>query len=201
MSDIDVYFDYLCPYAWRSIAWLDEAQRQRPDLQVNWRCFSIEQANAGLGPDWKLWQQPEDYPSYGLLGLRAAVAARHQGGEPFLAFHKAAGGARHVQKRTLTRRATIEQMAQDAGLDMERFVRDLDDPRTTAEVGREHEQGVHLFGVFGTPTIVTPQGGALYLQLDEIPAPEQTLPLLDDVLRYADDRRYIQEIKRPWMGD
>lgn len=201
MSDIDVYFDYLCPFAWRSIAWLDEAQRQDPDLQVNWRCFSIEQANAGLGPDWKLWEQPEDYPSYGLLGLRASIAARRQGGESYLAFHKAAGAARHVRKRTLTRRATIETMAKEAGLDLARFRQDLEDPRTLAEVGREHEQGVALYGVFGTPTIVTPRGGALYVQLDEIPAPEQALPLLADILRYADDRRYIHEIKRPWMGE
>ncbi|MFM9105077.1 MAG: DsbA family protein [Chloroflexota bacterium] len=201
MADIDVYFDYLCPFAWRSIAWLDEAQRQDPDLQVNWRCFSIEQVNAGLGPDWKLWEQPEDYPSYGLLGLRASVAARRQGGAPYRAFHAAAAEARHVQKRTLTRRATIEQMGREAGLDLARFRQDLDDPRTLAEVGREHEQGVSAFGVFGTPTIVTPRGGALYVQLDEIPAPEQALPLLDDILRYADDRRYIKEIKRPWMGD
>jgi 2-hydroxychromene-2-carboxylate isomerase len=201
VTDIDVYFDYLCPFAWRSIAWLDEAQRQDPDLQVNWRCFSIEQVNAGLGPEWKLWEQPAEYPSYGLLGLRAGVAARRQGGAPFLAFHKAAGGARHVQKRTLTRRATIAEMAREAGLDMDRFLRDLDDPHTLAEVGREHEQGVHLFGVFGTPTIVTPRGGALYVQLDDIPGPEQALPLLADVLRYADDRPFIQEIKRPWMGD
>ncbi|MGI9254585.1 MAG: DsbA family protein, partial [Thermomicrobiales bacterium] len=108
---------------------------------------------------------------------------------------------RHVQKRSLTRRATIETLAEAAGLDMERFLRDLDDPRTTAEVGVEHERGVALFGVFGTPTMVTPRGGTLYLQLDAVPPEDQTLPLLDDVLRLADDRRYIHEIKRPWMGE
>ena len=201
MSDIDVYFDYLCPYAYRAIVWLSDAQTLRPELQVNWRCFSIEQVNANLGPDWKLWEQPEDYPSYGLLGLRAAVAARHQGGEAFRAFHLAAGAARHVQKRTLTRLATIEEMAQVAGLDMERFRHDLANPRTLAEVGIEHEQGVKLFGVFGTPTIVTPAGGALYIQLDEVPPLDQTLAILDDMLVLADARPYIHEIKRPSKGD
>jgi 2-hydroxychromene-2-carboxylate isomerase len=201
VSDFDVYFDYLCPYAYRAIAWLDDVRRQRPDLQVNWRCFSIEQVNAGLGPDWKIWDQPADYPSYGLLGLKGAVAARHQGGEAFQKFHLAAGEARHVHKRTLTRRATIEEMAETAGLDMERFRHDLDDPHTAAQVGHEHEQGLKLYGVFGTPTIVTPAGGALYVQLDAVPTPDEGLILLDDLLRLADERPYIHEIKRPWLAE
>lgn len=200
MSDIDVYFDYLCPFAYRAIAWLDDVRKLRPELQVNWRCFPIEQVNAEMGPHWKLWEQGDDHASQGMLAFRAFVAARHQGGEAFWRFHRAAGEARHVRKRTLTRRSTLEAIAEEAGLDLARFRRDIDDPAAAAEVGREYEAGRELFGVFGTPTIVTPAGGALYVQLDRVPPADETLPIFDDILRMADREPYLLEIKRPWMG-
>ncbi|ADB50906.1 DsbA family protein [Conexibacter woesei] len=51
-----------------------------------------------------------------------------------------------------SRRATFLGFASRLGLDMDRFRRDLDDPRTAARIARDQEEGLAL-GVQGTPTL------------------------------------------------
>ncbi len=49
-----------------------------PKLTINWKYFSLEQVNSQQEPEWKIWEQPEDYPSRGIHAFRAAEAARQQ---------------------------------------------------------------------------------------------------------------------------
>jgi hypothetical protein len=58
-----------------------------PKLTLNWRYFSLEQANNEQGPQWKIWEQPEDCPSRGLRAFWAAEAAQRQGEAVFDRFH------------------------------------------------------------------------------------------------------------------
>src|SRR6185437_10838347 len=94
--EIDVFYDYGCPYVYRATLWLRDVQAALGDaLRVNWRYFPLEQVNSAEGPDWKLWEQPEGYRSRGLPAFRAAEAARRQGDEAFAAIHVALLRARH----------------------------------------------------------------------------------------------------------
>ena len=133
---------------------LHHAQQQLGDkLNIAWRYFSLEQVNQKNGPDWKLWEQPESYPSRARLCFKGAEAARKQGEDAFTRFHLALLAARHVDGKELTEPQTILDAARSAELDMSKFERDFDSA-TLDNVGRDHEAGVNTYGVFGTPTLV-----------------------------------------------
>ena len=193
----DVYYDYLCPNAHAVSVWARQLRAELGDrLVVGWRAFPLEQVNSGRGPDWKLWEQPADHPSQGLLAFHAAAAARNQGEALFERFHHALMDTRHVARRTLTRRATLVQLAERVGLDLPQFEQDLDDRSLLARTGEEYEEGRTQHGVFGTPTLVFPEGRAVYLRMMPAPPPEEAVAVLEDLLRVTRERPYIAEIKR-----
>ena len=152
--------------------------------------------NQKNGPDWKLWDQPESYPSRARFAFKGAEAARKQGPEAFDRFHLALLTARHVDGKDLTDRQTILDVAESAGLDMARFEHDFD-AATLEPVGRDHEEGTQTYGVFGTPTFVFDSGQAAYLRLRPLP-PDDELPAVWEQIRaIMQERPTIQEIKRP----
>lgn len=165
-------------------------------LELHWRYFSLEQVNQKHGPDWKLWEQPESYPSRGRLAWKGAEAARQQGPEAFERFHLALLRLRHEESWELTRPETIVEAARRAGLDLEQFQRDFQ-AATLDGLARDHEEGVQRYGVFGTPTLVFPGGRAAYLKLRPLP-PESEYPAVWERLKdIIAGRPYIEEIKRP----
>lgn len=193
----DIYYDYLCPFAHAASIWarqLDETMGDR--VQITWRAFPLEQVNSHQGPDWKLWEHPDDSLSQGLLAFRAAKAAQRQGEDAFKRFHYALMDLRHVTRRNLARKATLIELAKETGLDAETFATDLDDRSLLTAIGEDYETGVAQFGVFGTPTLVFPDGGALYVQMTPAPLSEAA-DLLDTFARMANQQPYLFEIKRP----
>ena len=166
-------------------------------LAVNWRYFPLEQVNSVEGPDWKLWEQPDDFRSRGLAAFRAAVAARNQGEEAFQRFHQVLLEAKHERGKDHGRRETLEAVAESVGLDRERFGRDLDDRSLLSRIGEDYTEGREQHGVFGTPTFVFPTGAAAYLKLLPPPPPDEAVAVFEDFVRTARDRPYLTEIKRP----
>ena len=194
---LDIYYDYLCPFAHAASVWarqLDETVGDR--VQITWRAFPLEQVNSHQGPEWKLWEHPDDSLSQGLLAFQAAKAAERQGENSFKPFHYALMDLRHVARRTLTRKATLIELAGETGLDVEQFARDLDDRSLLAAIGLDYELGTEQFGVFGTPTLVFPDGGTLYVQMTPAPLSEAA-GLLTTFARMASQQPYLFEIKRP----
>lgn len=193
----DLYYDYLCPFAHAASVWarqLDETVGDR--AQITWRAFPLEQVNSHEGPEWKLWEHPDDSLSQGLLALQAAKAAERQGMAAFKPFHYALMDLRHVTRRTLTRKATLIDLARETGLDIEKFTKDLEDRSLLTAIGEDYETGAAQFGVFGTPTLVFPDGGALYVQMTPAPLSEAA-GLLTTFARMASKQPYLFEIKRP----
>ena len=193
----DVYYDYLCPFAHAASVWarqLDETVGDR--VQITWRAFPLEQVNSRQGSEWKLWEHPGDSLSQGLLAFQAAKAAERQGEDAFKRFHYALMDLRHVTRRTLTRKATLIELARETGLDVERFERDLADRSLLTAIGHDYEMGTEQFGVFGTPTLVFPDGGTLYVQMTPAPLSEAA-GLLTTFARMASQQTYLFEIKRP----
>lgn len=177
--------------------WLDTAKQQYGNkLQTQWRGFLLEQANNKQGPDWKLWEQPFDYPSRSLPALKAAEASRRQGSDAFDRFHLALLKARHEDKKNITDISVLTEVARSSGLDPDKMHRDAKDEELLQKIVSDHTEAVEKFGVFGTPTFVFPNGSAAFLKLLR-PPDEDASGLLDLLSELMGNRAYVGEIKRP----
>jgi 2-hydroxychromene-2-carboxylate isomerase len=73
-SDLEFYFDPVCPFCWVTSQWVRHVARQRP-LTVTWRPFSLRILNEPIG----YADRPAAYPDAhqrGLEMLRVVAAAR-----------------------------------------------------------------------------------------------------------------------------
>lgn len=168
-----------------------------PKLTINWKYFSLEQVNSQQGDQWKIWEQPEDYPSRGLRAFWAAEAARRQGETAFSCFHIALLRARHEQRRDIADMNTLIEVAESADLEMTQFQKDLSDRQLLARLAEDHTFAVETLGVFGTPTLVFPERQAVFLKISPLPSPEECLSVFTELRQLAERRQYIQEVKRP----
>ena len=191
--EFELYFDYLCPFVYRASLLLASVAAERsPD--VSWRYFSLTQVNS-KDDGWTIWDAPAADRVRGRLAFKAAEAARRQG--RFDVFHPALLAARHQARSDIDDVRVIEQVAEDSGLDLERFRLDVDDPSIMQALARDHMQAVAKHGVFGTPTFVFPNGASAYIRLAESPAGAEAVDLYDRRIGMAADEPRVLEIKRP----
>lgn len=177
-SDLTVYIDFLCPWAYRGAMWLDEVERTGR-IRAQYRFFSLEENHRtrGGGGSTPVWEQ--EGPVHGLPAFRAAIAAREQGEDASRRFRIGLQQARHVQGLKVDAASTHLNVAQRAGLDLPRFQRDLTTVDFSA-LADEHAQAVRQ-GVFGVPTLVWPEGRRYYVKItDLVPAP-RALALYDAI--------------------
>ena len=200
ITSLDIYFDYLCPYVYNATVWL---QRVEDDmgrkLAINWKYFSLEQVNSQQGSEWRIWEQPEDYPSRGLHAFWAAEAARHQGEAAFSSFHIALLRARHEERQDIADMNTLIEVAEGVGLEMIQFQKDLTNRQLLAKLAEDHTFAVETLGVFGTPTLVFPERQAIFLKMSAPPSPEECLSVFAELRHLVEQRRNIHEIKRPLL--
>ncbi len=177
--------------------WLDSVKKQyKGNLEIIWKNFSLEQVNSKEGPDWKVWDQPDEYEGKGIWALRAGEAARKQGKENFERFHIALLKARHEERRSINQIEVLEDVAVKSGLDAEAFRRDLRDRSLLENIANDHTQAVEEYGVFGTPTFIFEDGLATYLKIF-IPPEEESISLFGHLVDIMAHRRYFGELKRP----
>ncbi len=197
---LDIYFDYLCPYVYRAAVWLQRVKAGiGPKLTIDWKYFSLEQVNSQQGSQWKIWEQPENYSSRGLSAFRAAEAARRQGEAVFSSFHIALLRAKHEQGRDIADMSTLTEVAESVDLEMAQFQKDFGDRSLLAKLAEDHTFAVETLGIFGTPTLVFPEKQAIFLKMSSPPPPEESLSVFAELRYLAEQRRYIQEIKRPQL--
>lgn len=115
---------YECRFCKKSEATLAELDRRRSDVTVAFMHFPLSQSAARLA--------------------FAAVAAQRQ--DRFWDMHRAL-----FEHNEPLDRAALVALAQELGLDVARFERDLDDPATEREVARQRRV-CEAAGVFATPT-------------------------------------------------
>ena len=191
--EFELYYDYLCPYVFRASLLLTNVSSER-DLEVRWRYFSLTQVNS-TEPRWTVWDAPASERVRGRLAFKSAEAARRQ--DKFDSYHSALLGARHHDRLDIDDPEVVEQVAEESGLDLERFRRDLDDPAILQALARDHTHAVNKHGVFGTPTFVFPNGASAYIRLAEAPGGAEALHVYDSLVAVAADEPRILEIKRP----
>ncbi len=177
--------------------WLDKVKRvYGDDLDITWKNFSLEQVN-NKEPENKVWEREDVTQTRSLLGQIAAEAARRQGDGLHEKFHLALLIARHGGdgRIALNEEQPLVELAEQVGLDVERFKADLKEPELAKKIGREHEEAT-AEGIFGTPTFVFENGQSCYIKTF-IPPDEDALAEFEHFVAIASDRPYIGEIKRP----
>ena len=167
------------------------------EVNVTWKCFPLEQLKSRTKPDWKLWEQPESYPSQGLLALRAGEAARNQGEQAFQQFHLALLNAYHIERKSIDQAGVLLDVARATGLDLEKFHRDLEDRSYLKKIGCDYTEGREKYAVFGTPTIIASNGNAAFLKMMPPPSPENAVQVFDTLFGIISRMPFVGEIKRP----
>lgn len=168
----DVYFDFLCPYAWRGVELAATLRREGEAFTL--RHFSLVQGNHKENEKevhWWLTDQPlgegDRYQQQSLPAFLAAHAAAQQGEEAAWRFTLALFRAHHEDKAALDDRAFAEA-AQQAGLDLDAFAAARqDEPGLRASLRADLAEALEI-GVFGTPTFVRPDGSAAYFRFENL---------------------------------
>lgn len=122
------FFDYRCGFCKRVKAHLDIVVKNDPNVRVVYKEFPI------LGP-------ASTYAS------RAAIASRKQGDDKYRAFHDALMAARNVNP------ASVLAIAKQVGLDTAKLTKDMNDPKISEIIRRNHALAEKL-GIRGTPAFI-----------------------------------------------
>ncbi len=203
MQTVTVYLDYRCPFAWRGLELIHVVAPQL-GLELELRHYSLEQGNhlenQGLprhAPYWKLAEQPLEGPK-SLRAFLASHAARQQGKVAHLRFALELFRLRHQDGRELNDDQTFVEAVSRAGLDLERFMADLEDEEDRRiELARDLAEASER-GVFGTPTFVLPSGDTAYFRFTELTTePELAVPLWELFTAVLHNGAYVETIKRP----
>ena len=123
------------------MVWLNqvkEALGGEIPLQATWRPFSLAQVNQKIGPDYEAWNEDDENLDESLWGLRAGQAARRQGEEYLNEFLPRLLTARHVDRVSLSDKSILKNIAQECGLDINKFSEDLEDRSTLEEIKASH---------------------------------------------------------------
>jgi predicted DsbA family dithiol-disulfide isomerase len=195
---ITVYFDYLCPFAWRG-AELTEMIAEPLGLIFHWHHFSLYQSNYA-GGDWQIWNDPIDHQdeggSKGLLPFLASCAAKRQGAEAFDSFRLTLLRARHLEHRPLTY-DTILEVAEQVSLHVPTFKQELANPECRTTLAHDYYLA-KAHHVFGTPTFQFASGDTAYFRIAELPKTvSEATNLFHSYKQLLETFPYLQTIKRP----
>ncbi|HEX6352275.1 DsbA family protein [Actinophytocola sp.] len=114
MTNVDMWFDPKCPWAWIASRWLLEVERVR-DVQVRFHVLSLAVLNQGRGvePWYREWLDSAWGPA------RVATAVEQKfGAEEVLAVYTALGNRIHLEKQPLGRELYVAALT-EAGLPAE----------------------------------------------------------------------------------
>lgn len=195
VTKFELFYDYRCPFVYRASLLLQNVQDSgERTLDIRWRYFSLAQVNS-KDDGWTVWDAPESEHAKGRLAFSAAEAARRQ--DRFEDFHLPLLQARHRDGLDIDDIAVVERVAVEAGLDLDRFRKDVADPESVYAIARDHQPAVKEHGIFGTPTFLFPSGAAAYVRLSEAPEGADAVRIFDKIVSVAGDEPRILEIKRP----
>ncbi|HEY1988350.1 MAG TPA: DsbA family protein [Acidimicrobiales bacterium] len=153
---VDFHFDIMCPYAYQTSLWMREV-RDTAGVEVSWRFFSLEEINRVEGKKHP-WEREW---SYGWSMMRIGALLRRTDMDLLDQWYQAAGHALHVEGRKPHRPEVAEELLSELGLDPALVQAAINDPTTGDEVHAEHD-AVVAKGAFGVPTLVFPDGQAIF---------------------------------------
>ncbi len=181
LSNVDFWFDPICPWAWITSRWMLEVEKVRP-VRTAWNMMSLAYLNIhqhegkGISPEYM--QRME--AAWGPIRVCAAAAAE-KGDDILLPLYSALGTRFHNEQRRQDPETIPEALA-EVGLD-----RSLADAATSTEfdetIKASHHRGMDQVGLdVGTP-IIAVEGNAFFGPvITPIPRGEAAGTLWDGVL-------------------
>ena len=149
MTDVDFWFDPLCPFAWITSRTVLEVEKVR-DVQVTWHIMSLAYLNEDkdISEDYRAILKDAWQP------VRVAMATQEQHGqEKLAALYTAMGTRKHNEGAEKLDRSLIEASLADAGLPAE-LADAMDDSSYDEAIKKSHHAGMDQVGYeVGTPTI------------------------------------------------
>jgi predicted DsbA family dithiol-disulfide isomerase len=194
LIEFEVFYDYMCPFVYRATVLIESVMASGREMKVGWRYFSLSQVNS-KDEGWTAWDAPESETVRGRLAFKAAEAARRQG--RFEKMHMPLLRARHRDRLNIDQLDVVHRVAEESGLDLERFRSDIADPTILEPLARDHREAVARYGVFGTPTFVFSDGASAYVRLSEAVEGPGAEELFERLLTVAAHEPRILEVKRP----
>jgi predicted DsbA family dithiol-disulfide isomerase len=134
----------------------------RDILEQEWWLAALQEPLAEFAP-----YRGDDWPSTTLPVFEAAWCAFRQGEAAGHAYDRRIRRAFFAQNRNIGRRAVLQELAREAGLDPGRFDRDFTGEEARAAVLAERQVGQGRYGVRGTPTLMLGDGTKLRAPLAE----------------------------------
>jgi 2-hydroxychromene-2-carboxylate isomerase len=195
-TQLDFWFDPLCPWAWITSRWVLEVEKVRP-VRARWHVMSLAVLNEnkeGMDERYKELMQKAWGP------VRVCIAAEQKyGSDVLLPLYTALGTRFHNEKQERDR-ATIEAALADAGLPA-----DLADAAESTEYDEalraSHKDGMDRVGYeVGTPVISVDGTSFFGPVVSPIPRGEDAARLWDGVLLVAKTDGFF-ELKRSRTRD
>jgi 2-hydroxychromene-2-carboxylate isomerase len=196
-TQVDFWFDPLCPWAWIASRWMLEVEKVRP-VQTRWHVMSLAVLNEGKE------DMPERYQELMAQAwgpVRVAIAAEQKFGPDVLLPLYTALGTRFHHEKAPRDRATIEAALAEAGLPAA-LADAMDDSAGYDEALRaSHADGMDRVGYqVGTP-VISVDGTAFFGPVvSPIPRGDAAARLWDGVLLVAGTDGFF-ELKRSRTRD
>jgi predicted DsbA family dithiol-disulfide isomerase len=161
-----VTWDYRCPFARNAHEHIVAALKAGADWDVTFVAFSLNQAHVEEG-GVDVWDDPDKAST--LLAPAAAVVVRDSYPDKFLDVHLALFTARHEEGRDLRERDVVADVLNEAGVDADAVLAEVDSGGPFDTLRKEHEQSVNDHRVFGVPTFIA-DDRAVFVRLMNRPA-------------------------------
>lgn len=195
-TQVDFWFDPLCPWAWITSRWMVEVEKVRP-VKTRWHIMSLAELNStkeDIPAEYKERMKQAWGP------VRVCTAAAQKFGDDVLGPLYTAIGTRFHDEKAERNRATIEAALADVGLPAE-----LADAMESTEYDEalrvSHRDGMDRVGYeVGTPVISVDGASFFGPVVSPIPRGEDAARLWDGVLLVAGTDGFF-ELKRSRTRD
>jgi 2-hydroxychromene-2-carboxylate isomerase len=193
MTDVDFYFDVMCPWAYQTSKWIRTVAQQR-DVTITWRFFSLEEVNREDGKKHP-WERTWSY-GWSLLRVAALLRRAPDGNDAVDRFYAAAGRALHEEGSKVHTPEGASEVLVSVGLDPAAVEEAMADLSTHDDVCADHERVLGLGG-YGVPTLVL-DGSTVLFGPVVTPAPtgDAAGRLWDLVAGWA-EFPHLYELRRP----
>ena len=194
-TQLDFWFDPLCPWAWIASRWVLEVEKVRP-VQARWHVMSLAVLNEGK-------DMPEQYMELMRQAwgpVRVCIAAEQKFGPDVLLPLYTALGTRFHHEKAERDRATIEAALTEARLPAE-LADAMNDDSYDEALRASHADGMDRVGYeVGTPVISVDGTSFFGPVISPIPRGEAAGQLWDGVLLVAGTDGFF-ELKRSRTRD